>query len=489
MPDIETSIRITAETKAALQNLAALDTKMGESARAVLAASNNASAGFSRMDGAMGMLAKRSTPALGAAFGSLSSQAISMTTGFSGASGMIGMLGQSMLMVSPVIGGVAIAAAALTTILLKKKDSVDSVTAAWKPNLDMLRQLVEANDALSLSAGRALEAALKDKKARLELLEVQLLALEATPLRMSALALEAREIGMLYDAEKAQKIITQDSLDATKERRIEVNKLREAILLLRKEIEAGTATPFGPPTPTSGPAAAGPTTANWEFLNRRAEIETGYEQLLRGTNSAILDQGVAYTAMSDVAIGSIGKVQKVEAAHQKAILTANQMRVVAIAQGAAQMLLLEKKNVGEVLQAVIAGIEAELLAKAILWTAEGIALMFTPGKQAQAGAKFTAAAMAGAGAGALAVIGSAFEEKQSAMESTSGAAIAGSAGGEGSSTGRTLVSQGPVTLYYNATLVVNGSILDRGDFFALWNEANLQNLRTANVDVSQRARK
>jgi len=51
------------------------------------------------------------------------------------------------------------------------------------------------------------------------------------------------------------------------------------------------------------------------------------------------------------------------------------------------------------------------------------------------------------------------------------------------------VSQGPVTLYYNATLVVNGSILDRGDFFALWNEANLQNLRTANVDVSQRARK
>ena len=113
--------------------------------------------------------------------------------------------------------------------------------------------------------------------------------------------------------------------------------------------------------------------------------------------------------------------------------------------------------------------------------------MFTPGRQAEAGAKFAAAAAAGGGAVGLAGISSSLEQDRTAQGSN--AAIAGSAGGEGGSTGRTLVSQGPVTLYYNATLVVNGSILDRGDFFALWNEANLQNLRTANVDVFQRARK
>lgn len=484
MADVDTSIRITAETKAALQNLAALDTKMGESARAILAASNNASAGFSRMDNAMGMLAKRSTPALGAAFGSLSSQAISMTTGFSGAAGMIGVLGQSMLMASPLIGGVAIAAAALTTIFIKKKDAVKQTTEALTLNSEALLRLASANDTMSDTYELVRQAKMIAAQAAVADLEKEIEVWKAYFKERNTLLVESGQTLEFEYREQMQMLQSYgDQLDVAR-KRVESLRLPDTI--------------SGPPTPTfyemdqanaaiAANAEARRTADNEAALQngrRQAELamELEYTETLRGS---IGDRGAAYTAMSDIAIGSIEKVQKVEAAHQKAILTANQMRVVAIAQGAAQMLLLEKKNVGEVLQAVIAGIEAELLAKAILWTAEGVALMFTPGKQAEAAAKFNAAAMAGAGTAALAVIGSAFEQSQSDAEA---AQVGGYGGSDTSSTGRTLVSQGPVTLYYNATLVVNGSILDRGDFFSLWNEANLQNLRTAGVDAGQRAK-
>ena len=484
MADVDTSIRITAETKAALQNLAQLDTQMGASARAILAASNNASAGFSRMDGAMGMLAKRSTPALGAAFGSLSSQAISMTTGFSGAAGMIGVLGQSMLMASPLIGGVAIAAAALTTIFIKKKDAVKQTTEALTLNSEALLRLASANDTMSDTYELVRQAKMIAAQAAVADLEKEIEVWKAYFKERNTLLVESGQTLELEYREQMQMLQSYgDQLDVARKH---VESLR-----LPEEIS-------GPPTPTfyemdqanaaiAANAEARRTADNEAALQngrRQAELamELEYTETLRGS---IGDRGAAYTAMSDIAIGSIEKVQKVEAAHQKAILTANQMRVVAIAQGAAQMLLLEKKYVGEVLQAVIAGIEAELLAKAILWTAEGVALMFTPGKQAEAAAKFNAAAMAGAGTAALAVIGSAFEQSQSDAEA---AQVGGYGGSDTSSTGRTLVSQGPVTLYYNATLVVNGSILDRGDFFSLWNEANLQNLRTAGVDAGQRAK-
>jgi hypothetical protein len=133
-------------------------------------------------------------------------------------------------------------------------------------------------------------------------------------------------------------------------------------------------------------------------------------------------------------------------------------------------------------------IQAMLEAYAKLWMAEAIALMATPGRQAEAAAKARAAALAGVG---IAAVGAITEAAAAGMERR-GAAIGGAERvGEGTVSmerGRTVMSQGPITLNYSAIMTIQGNVYDTSDLRLLWNQWNLDQLRTAGVDAAKRSK-
>jgi hypothetical protein len=133
-------------------------------------------------------------------------------------------------------------------------------------------------------------------------------------------------------------------------------------------------------------------------------------------------------------------------------------------------------------------IQAILEAYAKLWTAEAVALMATPGRQAEAAAKARAAALAGVG---IAIVGTITEAAAAGMERRGGELGGSERVGEGTTTverGRTVLSQGPITLNYSAIMTIQGNVYDTSDLRLLWNQWNLDQLRTAGIDAAKRAK-
>lgn len=134
-------------------------------------------------------------------------------------------------------------------------------------------------------------------------------------------------------------------------------------------------------------------------------------------------------------------------------------------------------------------IAGQLEKKAVLWAAEALA---AAAAMQWGSAALWAAAAAAAGAGA-AVIRSEVAASQERASGGAGGGIGdgGGAGAIGSGTierGRTVISQGPITLNYSAVFSVAGNIYDTGDLRRLWSQWNQDQLRSAGLDAAQRAK-
>lgn len=163
-------------------------------------------------------------------------------------------------------------------------------------------------------------------------------------------------------------------------------------------------------------------------------------------------------------------------AGNKAFAEAQQGRI-SIAQAAAKMVIL----------AVADEVAQELEIRAKLWIAQAIA--------AAASWRFDQSAMylaaaAAAFAGAAFVRGAAesafIEEPEPAARDDE--ALAGSPEAETERRGSTVVSEGPLTLNYQATQIINGSVYAVDELFDLWQDFNEDQLRSAGGDARQRTR-
>lgn len=131
-------------------------------------------------------------------------------------------------------------------------------------------------------------------------------------------------------------------------------------------------------------------------------------------------------------------------------------------------------------------IQALLKTYATLWSAEAAANIIT--NPAIAASKMRAAAIAGVGIG---LVGAATSVAVDAITRNSEAAVgevqASLAGTEGRSgtVGRTLVQQGPLTLNYRATMIVEGHIFDTKDIEEYWHQLNANQLRSAGVQSDE----
>jgi hypothetical protein len=149
-----------------------------------------------------------------------------------------------------------------------------------------------------------------------------------------------------------------------------------------------------------------------------------------------------------------------------------------------------RKAVGAAMIALATDIiAAELEEEAKKWAvkalgAAGDALMGHPGAAAAAIKYAAAAVAAGTGAAVVRYIG---------MEAISGGpgGAASERIGEGTVSmerGRTVLSQGPITLNYSAIMTIQGNVYDTSDLRLLWNQWNLDQLRTAGIDAAKRAK-
>lgn len=500
MADVVTSIRIDADTKAAVAEMA-------------------------RMEAGMNVLSKRAVPALGGAFGALSSQAISMTTGFSGASGVLAAMGQTMLTMSPIIGGVAIAAAAVTTVILKQKDSFAEATEVIRINRDALQAVADANVHLSAKAKELI--AIRDKAIQQELLQIELrIKLAESGLREASAwdrllamvtsgggvyAVAASQTNMVTVAGDAQtKMLTEliakwsafnkeiGTFDETAKSSFAFKpgaQIGESgMMTMMDELDRqrtaqlsgmGTAGPMG----TEQQQAA--LEAFKAGLNERTQIQFEAAQSIAQMEQMYRDLGLQQDAAYSDAVIQIkdretARLAALDKKQAKEFSLGKELQLKAAVGTAAQMLILQNASLRETIAAVLAERQAHLASLAVVALAEGVYYSFT--NPAIAASKFKAAAMAGGGAIALGAIGSAFgsDMDQRAAESSVGAS--GTGGGRSQSNGRTLVSQGPVTLYYSATFVVQGHVFDKTDIFNEFSMWNMENLRRAGFDAGQRAK-
>lgn len=120
-------------------------------------------------------------------------------------------------------------------------------------------------------------------------------------------------------------------------------------------------------------------------------------------------------------------------------------------------------------------VAGELEARAKLWAAEAIA----------AAAHFNFAKAAGLAAAAIAggiAVGFIRSAGQDQDEFIQDESVTGVGGGR-SSSGRTLIQRGPLTLNYSATMIVNGHVFDLSDIFELFQRFNEDQVRRAGFDA------
>jgi len=146
----------------------------------------------------------------------------------------------------------------------------------------------------------------------------------------------------------------------------------------------------------------------------------------------------------------------------------------------------------DIIAAELEQIAKEAVVKALI--AGGDALMGRPGAAAAALKYAAAAAAAATGA---AIVRSFGEQQVSGIGGPGGAERVGEGTvsmervGEGTVSmerGRTVMSQGPITLNYSAIMTIQGNVYDTSDLRVLWNQWNLDQLRTAGIDAAKRAK-
>ena len=499
-----------------------------------------------RLNSAQKKLSTGGVQMLGAGFGSLTTQALAASGGLGVLGGQsafvsrgLGLVGQTIGMVNPLLMVAAVGVGALAAAFVTKREKITLATEAIQVNSDALVTLISKNAEVAAIAERMRQSRIAELESEKSVLETKINNTDATRQLFDAEMQQA----ILRDqsfAPSERLIELQKFGNMTAKER--VNRLAEVIAELAKlnsaEADAAKATAKlaeaqerlnAANEDALAGAIAEQLQAQADNAQKLLDIETqraqlrarkedaGLTEIIAASEAIIAAEQIAYETRLENANAFDGSRQVIEAQftffveqeearrldaiekftasqiaaakktaeeEKKIRLTSAQVELRSMAGKAAQMLIIQKASLGEVVASIIAEQQARLAALAIVALIEGIYYSFTnPGTAAS---KFTAAAMAGAGAGALAAIGTAFTPQGAAGETEEQSALAGTAGT--SRTGRTLVQQGPITLNYHAVLTVEGHVVDitgLHDLFSEWNEAQL---RRANYDVTSRAR-
>ena len=153
---------------------------------------------------------------------------------------------------------------------------------------------------------------------------------------------------------------------------------------------------------------------------------------------------------------------------------------------AAKQISLQELVAKSAIDTAAAAVAGELEALAKLWAAKAIAAVFT--NPAAAAGYAAAAALATGGAAAIrATAAQAFTDTQREFQDDAEIGIEGG-GGSSVSRGRTVISQGPITLNYTAVQTIHGSIFGVEELRSLFESWNLDQLRAAGLNTQEIAR-
>jgi hypothetical protein len=522
MADVETTIRISADTKMAVEQMTAMTVAME---KAGTKAAPRFTGGLGKANAVMGTAEARAALLSGRLIG-LPSAIGSVTSAFAA--------------MAPELAIIVTAIALISDGISKNRKEME----AWAKTVDLN---VEALNSLALANGEVGEAARQRSKDEYDAAKAQVATLQATYTTVVA-SLEQQkrayvsEFGESEEAvkgfERAQKglINSQRTIEASLSAALKIiadfeKPAKEAAKAATALSEAQSKL-FNASQEASGRLIAEGLRNQAENAQKLLDIEVARANVRAGTagqggdvfsiieasNAVIAAEQIAYENRLNNANAFDGSRQVIEAqftlfletelakrneavrrsldAQEKAtkktktiekseVLKTYEQIGKASAANAAQLLLIQHATLRETIQAVGDSARAQLAAEAVVWLAEGIAASFT--NPALAAQKFRAAAYAGAGAVAISGIVSAFGAQDERNAAASEVASLGGGGSSSKSSGRTLVSQGPVTLYYSATMVINGHVFDKTDIyneFSLW---NMEQLRRAGADAGQRA--
>jgi len=513
-------------------------------------------------------LAKRSVPVLGTAFRA-SATDILHASGAMGALGKsapflsqgLTQIAMGVGMMNPLMLAATVGVAALTAAFVTKEQQIKLATKAVNVNADALVTLINKNAEVAAVAEQmrqnriaeletersVLEAKLKNSNAARDLFdkEMQQAILRDESFKKSKDLIALEQFGNATTAERANRLaevigelVKLNSVhDEATKKAAELAKAQERLNEANEE--------------AIGSALADQLKSQADNAQKLLDIETqraqlrarkedaGLTEIIAASEAIVAAEQIAYETRLANANAFDGSRQVIEAqftffveqeearrldamlkytdeqlkalkaaeeAKRKVKLTTAQVELRSAATTAAQMLLIQKASLTQVIATVIAEQEARLAALAVVALVEGIYYSIT--NPAAAASKFAAAAMAGAGAASLAAIGTAFtprgggetieeqllsdyknqQERDAARQRLidqgllpgEGSALAGTDARSGTS-GRTLVQQGPLTLNYRATMIVNGNVFDIQDVYQMWQQFNANQLRAAGV--------
>jgi len=498
-------------------------------------------ASTNKLNTAMTSLKSRGVTSLGSGFGSLATQAIaasgaSQALGVQGTflSGTLSMAAQSVGMINPLLLAMTIAGTAAVTMFLNKRKATDDLRESLEKYSSTLEKVAAGDSAYIGIATRLLD--IRRQLAEQELLQLQTkIALAEAGLReatmmdrlIAYLASGAGTYGVLaaqmalvnIEADEQDKLLGKlleqwqklsDSIGSgARGAESDILSLRSRVLELQQALAKAS-------------GGASPAQAQALYQAEAQLIEDRYAQQIaaaEGNNAAIalLEEAkfltlqqlqLEYTNNYPLILEGIvvahedaaNKIRLTEEKYRdlnakgakksaddvkKIQLTTAQVQLRSMAATAAQMLIIQKASLGETIEAIIAEQQARLASIAIVAAVEAVFYAFT--NPAKAAAAATAAVMAGSGAVALGAIRGMISgpggggEEQAADEQ---GALAGTDGRSGV-TGRTLVQQGPLTLNYRATMIVNGHVFSVQDIFEMWLDFNANQLRAAGVQSDE----
>lgn len=503
-------------------------------------------AGITRTAKAMDVVSKRSAPALGAAFGSMSGQVLSMTTGLSGLSGVLSMVGQSMLLLSPAMAAAAIAAAAVTGIIIKNKDAFRENTATIAANRGALDELAKSTAPYAAEA-RAL-LALRDTEAKQDLARAQ---------RALTMAKHGqREATLLERLTGSMKWVNMETAEQAKL----VTELTLKVAALNKELGVFSEGEKRAADLLKGIGTAGPMSAadaNEKLTAQRIALNEANDTALAQAVAAHLNEQTASTqklldierqraqlraqTVSETDASAIVKASEAviaaeQAAHMERLANANAFtgerqvleagftlfvegemarRTKALDNAQKQQNKLLKNSIdfqvtaysvaGGAFERAIRGqmaqhggftafmvqtvgeaVQATLKAYGALWAAEAAANTLT--NPAVAATKARAAAMAGIAVG---VVGALTDVAVSSITSQSERAQQDEAQATGSgvrTTSRATVSTGPVNIFNNVSMSVYGHVFDIVAIRTMLDGILMEMERRAGYGASVRAR-
>jgi hypothetical protein len=456
---------------------------------------------LSRVQRGFEVMQSRTMPALQSSFAGTSRYAIAMSgalqsVGLQGEMlrGPLGAIAYGLGAINPALLAVATAGGLVAGILLRNRDETEKLTETTKKYIEQMAPLIalqnqygafvrqrtmemiqENRETISTTKNRIAETeALIAAGGKYEkyALAVQFGTIAGIRQTKSVSDLKA-ELDKLYatlgDVVKATETLTGRLYETGfKAATGDVEKHKETVAKLRDQIDELALEYSVWPKQVSG-------------IIRQMEYDLIGERMIWGGMTQ-----AEWIARANIASAKILQIEK-NRLNKSEALVRNYESVV-------QSMLLQRvslqKSIGLAMVSLVGDeVAGELEKRAKLWAAQALAAAASM-RWGSAALYAAAAAAAGAGAAAIRAEVSGSQERASGGAG-GGIGEGGGAGTVGSGTierGRTVISQGPITLNYSAVFSVAGNIYDTGDLRRLWSQWNQDQLRSAGLDAVERAK-